>query len=168
MEKPEYKIGSGYDVHRLVKERDLIIGGAEIDFDRGLDGHSDADVLTHAVCDAILGALGLGDIGEHFPDTDSRFKGISSMILLEQCKVLMEDEGYEINNMDCILFAQVPKITPHKPVIRKNIAEALHINPNIVNVKATTTERLGFIGKEQGIAAQCTILIKKITSVPKQ
>jgi 2-C-methyl-D-erythritol 2,4-cyclodiphosphate synthase len=160
LEKSKYKIGSGYDVHRLVKGRELIIGGVKIDFDRGLDGHSDADVLIHAVCDALLGALGLGDIGEHFPDTDPRFKGISSMILLEKCKILMEDLGYEMNNMDCIVFAQVPMISPHKTQMRKNMAHTLNIDPNLVNVKATTTERLGFIGKEQGIAAQCTLLIK--------
>lgn len=132
----------------------------DIDFDRGLEGHSDADVLIHAVCDAMIGALGLGDIGEHFPDSDPQYKGISSMILLEKCKVLMEEQKYEINNMDCIIFAQVPKITPYKAKIQKNMAQALNINPNLVNIKATTTERLGFIGKEHGIAAQCTLLIK--------
>ena len=161
--KPEYKIGSGYDVHRLVKGRKLILGGVDIVFERGLEGHSDADVLIHAVCDAMLGALGQGDIGEHFPDTDAKFKGISSMILLEKCGKLMENQGYKINNMDCIVFAQVPKISPYKKTVEKNIAKALNIEPNLVNVKATTTEKLGFIGKEQGIAAQCTLLIKTIT-----
>lgn len=160
MKKLEYKIGSGYDVHRLVRKRELILGGEKIDFNRGLEGHSDADVLIHAVCDAILGALGLGDIGDHFPDTDPEFKGISSMILLEKCRQLMESRGYEINNLDCIIFAQVPKISPYKEKMEKNIAGALNIDPNIVNVKATTTEKLGFIGKEEGIAAQCTLLIK--------
>ena len=161
--KPEYKIGSGYDVHRLVKGRKLILGGVDIVFERGLEGHSDADVLIHAVCDAMLGALGQGDIGDHFPDTDAKFKGISSMILLEKCGKLMENQGYKINNMDCIVFAQVPKISPYKKTVEKNIAKALNIEPNLVNVKATTTEKLGFIGKEQGIAAQCTLLIKTIT-----
>ena len=160
MKKLEYKIGSGYDVHRLVRKRELIIGGGKIDFNRGLEGHSDADVLIHAVCDAILGALGLGDIGDHFPDTDPEFQGISSMVLLEKCRQLMESQGYEINNQDCIIFAQVPKISPYKAKMEKNMAEALNIDPNIVNVKATTTEKLGFIGKEEGIAAQCTLLIK--------
>ncbi len=160
---PEYKIGSGYDVHRLVKDRKLILGGVDIDFERGLEGHSDADVLVHAVCDAILGAVGQGDIGEHFPDTDPKFKGISSMILLEKCGKLMEEQGYKINNMDCIVFAQVPKISPYKEKMEKNMAKTLNIEPNLVNVKATTTERLGFIGKEQGIAAQCTLLIKGAT-----
>jgi 2-C-methyl-D-erythritol 2,4-cyclodiphosphate synthase len=160
LEKLEYKIGSGYDVHRLVSQRELIIGGEKIDFHRGLEGHSDADVLIHSVCDAILGALGLGDIGDHFPDTDPEFKGISSMVLLEKCRKLMENQGYKINNLDCIVFAQAPKISPHKAKMRKNMAEALNIDPGLVNVKATTTEKLGFIGKEQGIAAQCTLLIK--------
>ena len=158
--RPEYKIGSGYDVHEFLKGRKLILGGVHIDFERGLKGHSDADVLIHAVCDAMLGALGQGDIGEHFPDTDAKFKGISSMILLENCGKLMENQGYKINNMDCIVFAQVPKISPYKEIMEKNIAKALNIEPNLVNVKATTTEKLGFIGKEEGIAAQCTLLIK--------
>ena len=162
MEKPEIKIGSGYDVHRLVPGRKLVIGGVDINFDRGLAGHSDADVLIHAVCDAILGAAGLGDIGEHFPDTDTGYKGISSMILLEKCGALMKGQGYEISNMDCIVFAQVPKISPYKKDMEENIARALNMDSNLVNVKATTTERLGFIGKEQGIAAQCILLVKTI------
>jgi len=159
---PGYKIGSGYDVHRLVSNRNLIIGGVNIKFDRGLEGHSDADVLVHSVCDAILGAAGLGDIGEHFPDTDLEFKGISSMILLEKCGALMKKLGYEVSNMDCIVFAQVPKITPYKKAMEDNIAKVLNLSSNLVNIKATTTEKLGFIGKEEGIAAQCTLLLKKI------
>lgn len=166
MEKPEIKIGSGYDVHCLVKGRELILGGVKIDFDRGLDGHSDADVLTHAVCDAILGALGSGDIGDHFPDTDPEYKGILSLRLLEQCGLMMQKQGYEIGNMDCIVFAQVPRISPYKKRMEKNIAGALNIAPGLVNIKATTTEKLGFIGKEQGIAAQCTILIKAVSRNP--
>ncbi|NOX34867.1 MAG: 2-C-methyl-D-erythritol 2,4-cyclodiphosphate synthase [Deltaproteobacteria bacterium] len=162
MEKPGFKIGSGYDVHRLVPGRKLIIGGVNISFDRGLMGHSDADVLIHAVCDAILGAVGLGDIGDHFPDTDPGYKGISSMVLLEECGALMEKQGYGIVNMDCIVFAQAPKISPHKKKIKENIAGVLNIDSNLVNVKATTTEKLGFIGKEHGICAQCTILVKTI------
>ncbi|MCK4768274.1 MAG: 2-C-methyl-D-erythritol 2,4-cyclodiphosphate synthase [Desulfobacula sp.] len=162
MEKPEVKIGSGYDVHRLVSGRNLIIGGMDIDFDRGLSGHSDADVLIHAVCDAILGAAGLGDIGEHFPDSDSKYKGISSMILLEKCGALLGEQGYEIANMDCIVFAQAPKISPYKKKMEENIARILNMDSTLVNVKATTTEKLGFIGKEQGIAAQCTLLVKAI------
>ncbi|HGY10738.1 MAG: 2-C-methyl-D-erythritol 2,4-cyclodiphosphate synthase [Deltaproteobacteria bacterium] len=162
MEKAEIKIGSGYDVHRFVSGSKLMMGGVDIDFDRGLEGHSDADVLIHAVCDALLGAMGLGDIGDHFPDTDAEYKGISSMILLEKCGMLMRDLEYEINNIDCIVFAQVPKISPHKKKMEENIARALNMDSNFVNVKATTTERLGFIGKEQGIAAQCTLLVRSI------
>lgn len=160
MEKPEVKIGSGYDVHKLVSGRKLILGGVVIDFDRGLEGHSDADVLIHAICDAILGAVGLGDIGEHFPDTNPEYKGISSMILLEKCKALMGELEYEIANMDCIVFAQVPKISPYKKKMEENIAWALNMESSLVNVKATTTETLGFIGQEQGIAAQCTLLVR--------
>jgi 2-C-methyl-D-erythritol 2,4-cyclodiphosphate synthase len=160
MAKPEYKIGSGYDVHALVSGPKLIIGGVCLDFHLGLLGHSDADVLVHAVCDAILGATGLGDIGDHFPDTNPQYKGISSMILLEKCGRMLEDQGYDIANMDCIVFAQVPKISPHKKKMEENIAGALNLDSSLVNVKATTTEKLGFIGKEQGIAAQCTLLVK--------
>jgi len=162
MTEADYKIGSGYDVHRLVSGRKLMIGGVDIDFDRGLSGHSDADVLIHAVCDAILGAAGLGDIGDHFPDTDPEYKGISSMILLEKCGVMMGEQGFQISNIDCIVFAQVPKISPYKKKMEENIAGALNIHSHLVNVKATTTEKLGFIGKEQGIAAQCILLAKVI------
>ncbi|WP_457554046.1 2-C-methyl-D-erythritol 2,4-cyclodiphosphate synthase [Desulfobacula sp.] len=162
MAKPEYKIGSGYDVHALVPGRKLIIGGVDIDFHLGLSGHSDADVLAHAVCDAILGATGLGDIGDHFPDSDPQYKGISSMILLGKCRDLMEEQRYDIVNMDCIVFAQVPKISPYKRKIKENMARVLKLGSHLVNVKATTTEKLGFIGKEQGIASQCTILVKSI------
>ena len=160
MAGPDYKIGSGYDVHKLAADRKLIIGGVDIDFDRGLLGHSDADVLIHAVCDAVLGAAGLGDIGEHFPDTDPEYRGISSMILLEKCGRLLEKKGCYIANMDCIVFAQVPKISPYKRQMEENIARVLNMDSTLVNVKATTTEKLGFIGKEQGIAAQCTLLVK--------
>ena len=155
-----YRIGTGYDVHALVAGRKLIIGGVRIDFDRGLDGHSDADVLIHAVCDAILGAAGLGDIGEHFPDNDPEFKGISSMILLKECSRKITQKGYSIVNIDCIVFAQVPKINPFKRQMEQNIADVLDIRSSEVNVKATTTERLGFIGKEHGIASQCSVLLK--------
>ncbi len=153
------KIGSGYDVHRLVTGRDLIVGGVTIDYHKGLDGHSDADVLIHAICDAILGAVGAGDIGEHFPDTDPEYKGISSMVLLENCKAILEHKQFQVTNMDCIIFAQAPKMSPHKIEMQENIARVLNIDISLVNVKATTTERLGFIGREEGIAAQCTLLI---------
>ena len=156
--EPGVKIGSGYDVHRLVKGRKLIIGGVDIDFEKGLDGHSDADVLIHAICDALLGAVGLGDIGEHFPDKDPRYKGISSMVLLDHCRLLMERCQYRIGNIDCIVFAQAPKISPYKTQMQKNIASRLGIDPDRVNIKATTTEGLGFIGNREGIAAQCSLL----------
>lgn len=160
MEQLGYKIGSGYDVHRLVDDRKLILGGVEIEFQKGLKGHSDADVLVHAICDAILGSLGKGDIGDHFPDTDPAFEGISSMILLERCKTLMDEQAVQVANLDCILFAQVPKISPYKKQMKDNIARILDVDPSLVNIKATTTEKLGFIGKEEGIAAQCTLLIR--------
>ncbi|MFH2093877.1 MAG: 2-C-methyl-D-erythritol 2,4-cyclodiphosphate synthase [Pseudomonadota bacterium] len=156
------KTGSGYDVHKLVEGRKLIIGGVDIEFHKGLDGHSDADVLVHAVCDAILGALGAGDIGDHFPDTDPQYKGISSLVLLEHCKDLLEAKHYQIINMDCIVFAQAPKISPYKAQMKENMARVLNIDSSLVNVKATTTERLGFIGKEEGIAAQCTLLVNSV------
>ncbi len=159
---PAFKIGTGYDVHALVKGHDLILGGLKIEFDRGLKGHSDADVLVHAVCDAILGAAGLGDIGEHFPDKDPSYKGISSMILLEKCQNMIKTRGFKISNMDCIVFAQVPRISPHKRVMEENIARVLVMDKSLVNIKATTTEKLGFIGKELGIAAQCTVLLTAI------
>jgi 2-C-methyl-D-erythritol 2,4-cyclodiphosphate synthase len=159
MTKPIMKIGSGVDVHQLVKGRDLIIGGVKIDHEKGLKGHSDADVLIHSVCDAILGAAGLGDIGEHFPDTDPRYKGISSLILLRESLDLLTKTGYEIVNMDCILFAQAPKLSPHKKQMVQNLAGVLNLDPSLVNIKATTTETLGFVGRKEGIAAQTTILI---------
>ncbi|OGR10426.1 MAG: 2-C-methyl-D-erythritol 2,4-cyclodiphosphate synthase [Desulfobacterales bacterium RIFOXYA12_FULL_46_15] len=156
----EYKTGAGYDVHRLVPGRKLILGGKDIPFDLGLEGHSDADVLVHAVCDALLGALGSGDIGEHFPDTDPAYKGISSLALLEKCRTLMDEKGYELNNLDCIVFAQAPRLSPYKKEMEDNMAGVLKADTRLVNVKATTTEGLGFIGKGEGIAAQCTLLLR--------
>ena len=140
------KIGHGYDVHRLVEGRDLILGGVKIPFELGLLGHSDADALLHAVMDAVLGALGEGDIGKHFPDTDEAFKGISSMLLAKKCAELMKDKGYEIGNIDATVIAQKPKLAPHIPTMRKNIAEAFSTAEENVNVKATTEEKLGFTG----------------------
>ena len=160
--EPAFRIGTGYDVHALVPDRKLILGGVALDFDRGLAGHSDADVLVHAVCDAILGGAGMGDIGEHFPDTDPAYKGISSMVLLGRCNHLINNIGLRISNIDCIVFAQVPKISPYKAEMEENIAGVLKIDKSLVNVKATTTETLGFIGKEQGIAAQSTVLLTAI------
>lgn len=156
------KIGSGVDVHQLVSGRDLILGGVKIDHEKGLKGHSDADVLIHSVCDAILGAAGLGDIGEHFPDTDPQYKGVSSCILLEKCGDFLKGKGYEIVNMDCTLFAQEPKLSPHKRQMGQNIAKVLGLESDLVNIKATTTEALGFVGRKEGIAAQTTLLIRTI------
>ena len=150
------------DIHELVSGRDLILGGVKIDHEKGLRGHSDADVLIHSVCDAILGAAGLGDIGEHFPDTDPRYNGISSCILLEKCRDLLVGKGYEIVNMDCLLFAQAPKLSPHKRAMAENIARVLELDPDLVNIKATTTETLVFVGRKEGIAAQTTLLIRAI------
>ena len=155
------RIGIGYDVHQLVEERALILGGVEIPHTLGLLGHSDADVLTHAIMDAILGALGKGDIGKHFPDTSSAFKDISSMILLEEVKKLMNQEGYEIGNIDATIVAQKPKLAPYINQMRENLAKCLNSRLEDVNVKATTTERLGFEGQELGISSQAVVLLIK-------
>ncbi|MCG8564014.1 MAG: 2-C-methyl-D-erythritol 2,4-cyclodiphosphate synthase [Desulfobacterales bacterium] len=156
------KIGFGVDVHAFAPDRDLILGGVNIEYHMGLKGHSDADVLIHSVCDAILGAAGLGDIGDHFPDTDDQYKGISSRILLEESAQLLAKEGYEIVNVDCVIFAQAPKLGPHKREMGRIMASILGLSADQVNVKATTTERLGFIGKKEGIAAQTTLLVTRI------
>jgi 2-C-methyl-D-erythritol 4-phosphate cytidylyltransferase/2-C-methyl-D-erythritol 2,4-cyclodiphosphate synthase len=155
----ENRVGTGFDVHRFAEDRDLVLGGVYIPFERGLEGHSDADVLTHAVMDALLGAAGLGDIGLHFPDTDPQYKGISSMRLLEKVGALLEDEYFMIGNIDVTLIAERPKIRPFTGQIRENIAAALHIEPVRVNVKGTTTEKLGFTGREEGIAAEAVCSI---------
>ena len=153
------RIGSGYDVHRLVEGRKLIIGGVEIPHDKGLLGHSDADVLLHAVMDALLGAAALGDIGKHFPDSDERYKGISSVLLLEKVGELLEENNYVIENIDCTIIAQKPKMAPYIQTMRENIAKALLIDVTQVNVKATTEEGLGFTGAEEGIAATSVALL---------
>lgn len=155
------RIGSGYDVHRLVDGRRLILGGVEIPFEKGLLGHSDADVLTHAVCDAVLGAAGLGDLGRHFPDTSAEFKDRNSIELLIICSRMMQDLGFELVNADATLFAQAPKIAPYKQQMERHLAQALHVQNDCVNVKATTTEGLGFVGRQEGMAAQCVVLIEK-------
>ncbi len=155
----EFRVGTGTDVHALVAGRDLIIGGVKIDYPLGLKGHSDADVLLHAVCDALLGAAGLGDIGEHFPDTDPAYKGISSMVLLEQCVSKIQKKGFGISNLDALIFAQAPKMAPHKAEMAANIARAMNLAPDRINIKATTTEHLGFVGQKQGIAAQASVLL---------
>ncbi len=148
------RVGMGYDVHRLVEGRDLILGGVKIEHSLGLLGHSDADVLIHAIMDALLGAAALGDIGKHFPDTDEKYKGISSMKLLEHVKGLIEEEGYVIENIDATIIAQKPKLRPYMEEMEENIAEVLKIEKNQINLKATTEEKLGFTGREEGIAAQ--------------
>lgn len=148
------RVGIGYDVHKLVEGRKLIVGGVEIPHTLGLLGHSDADVLLHAISDALLGAAALGDIGKHFPDTDERYKGISSVILLEHVAKLIEEEGYIIENVDATIIAQKPKFRPYIDQMEENIAKALKIEKNQVNVKATTEEGLGFTGTEQGISSQ--------------
>lgn len=156
------RIGMGYDVHKLVENRKLIIGGVEIPFEKGLSGHSDADVLTHAVMDSLLGAAALGDIGKHFPDTEEKFRGVDSILLLEHVFSLLSENGYSIINVDATIIAQNPKMRPHIDKIRRNIAQALRIDINQVNVKATTEEGLGFTGSGEGIAANSICLIKKI------
>jgi len=154
------RIGFGYDVHKLVKGRPLILGGVKIEYDWGLLGHSDADVLVHAIMDALLGAAGLGDIGKHFPDLDEQFKNISSLILLDKVGELLQNEGYIVNNIDATIVAQKPKLALYIPQMERNIAEILHIEKNRVNIKATTTEGLGFVGTGEGMAsfAVATIL----------
>jgi 2-C-methyl-D-erythritol 2,4-cyclodiphosphate synthase len=155
------RVGQGYDVHKFEEGRPLIIGGITIPHDRGLTGHSDADVLLHTVTDAALGAIGEGDIGRHFPDTDAAFKGADSAVLLEKIWSLVEGKGYKLGNIDCTIIAQKPKMAPHIETIRARIAELLHADVSQVNVKATTTEKLGFTGREEGIAALATILLMK-------
>lgn len=153
------RVGIGYDVHKLVKDRDLILGGIKIEHTLGLLGHSDADVLTHAIMDALLGAAALGDIGKHFPDNDNKYKGISSINLLKEVKLLLDQKHYVIGNIDATIIAQKPKLLPYMSDMRKNIANALCIDIDNLNIKATTEEGLGFTGSCQGIASQAICLI---------
>jgi len=153
------RIGQGYDVHRLTEGRKLILGGVEIPYEKGLLGHSDADVLIHAVMDALLGAAALGDIGQHFPDTDPAYKGASSIRLLEEVGRMIDEKLYVIGNIDATIIAQRPKMAPHIEQMRKNVAEALHIEVDQVNIKATTEEGLGFTGRGEGIASQAICLL---------
>jgi len=155
------RIGHGYDVHRLAAGRKLILGGVEIPHNVGLDGHSDADVLLHAIMDAMLGAAALGDIGRHFPDGDDRYKGISSLLLLKETDKLIRAEGYSVSNIDATIIAQRPKLAPYIPEMIREIAEALNIPEGSVNVKATTEENLGFTGSGEGIAAHAVCLIEE-------
>lgn len=156
------RIGQSIDIHQLVEGRKLILGGVEIPYEKGLKGHSDADVLLHAIIESIIGALGLGDIGKHFPDTDDCYKGISSMILLERTYEMMINEGYEIGNVDSIILAEQPKMAPHIQKMRENIAQALHTDIKNINVKATRGEKMGFVGRKEGILSQAVcILVRK-------
>ncbi len=155
------RVGNGYDVHRLVEGRKLVIGGVEIPHKKGLLGHSDADVLLHAICDALLGAAGLGDIGRHFPDSSASYKDISSMVLLEQVHRLLKSAGFSVNNIDATIVAEKPKMAPYIQSMIVNIARSVSIEAAAVNVKATTTEGLGFAGKGEGIAAYAVCSIRK-------
>jgi 2-C-methyl-D-erythritol 2,4-cyclodiphosphate synthase len=153
------RVGLGYDIHQLVPGRPLILGGIQIPFDRGLLGHSDADVILHAIGDALLGAAGLGDIGEYFPDNDPQYKNISSGVLLSRIQAILHQNGFRIGNLDITLIAQLPKINPYKDKIRDKISKLLSLPMDVINLKATTHEKLGAIGRELGIAAMCVALI---------
>ena len=154
------RVGLGYDVHRLVEDRKLIIGGIDIPFKRGLLGHSDADVLIHAICDALLGAAGLGDIGVHFPDTDSAYKDISSIKILRKTFQMVRSKGFSVVNIDTVIFAEIPKLSPYRQSMQTTLAAAMELEPQRINIKATTTEGLGMIGQGEGIGAMCVALIE--------
>lgn len=158
----EYRTGIGFDVHAFAENRKLIIGGIVIPFEKGLAGYSDADVLLHAICDALLGSLALGDIGKHFPDTDPKFKNADSTKLLTEVYKLVEAKGYELVNIDSMILLEKPKISPYIEQMRERIASILNSDIDKISVKATTTERLGFTGREEGVAATATVLIKKV------
>lgn len=153
------RVGIGYDIHRLVRGKKLILGGIEIPFEKGLDGHSDADVLTHAICDALLGASGMGDIGEHFPDSDPAYKDIYSIRLLELTWERVSEKYPRIFNIDATVFAEAPRLGPFRRSMAESIAQALSLSPELVNIKATTTEGLGFVGRGDGIAAMCVVML---------
>ena len=156
------RIGTGYDVHRFSDGRPLVLGGVTIPFEKGLAGHSDADVLIHAVCDALLGALALGDIGKHFPSTDPKYKNVSSITLLNEVATMVSSRGYRVNNIDSVIVAEEPRMSPYAEQMRKNIADAVGVNLGQVSVKSTTTERLGFAGRKEGIAAQALALLAEL------
>ena len=155
------RIGSGYDIHRMIPGRKLVLGGVVIPFEKGLLGHSDADVLVHAVCDALMGAAALGDIGVHFPDTDPKFKDANSLTLLAESYRMVRNKRFEVENIDATIFAEAPKLSPYREAMQSNIGKVLQIDPERINIKATTTEGLGAIGKGEGIAAMCVVLIHK-------
>ena len=161
MAEIDFRIGHGYDVHRLVPSRPLVLGGVEIPHDMGLDGHSDADVLLHAIMDAVLGALALGDIGQHFPDTDERYSGISSLTLLEQVVAMMRERGYVLGNLDATVLAQKPRLAPYIPTMQCTIATVFATDKENVSIKATTEEHLGFTGRCEGIAAHAVCILKR-------
>jgi 2-C-methyl-D-erythritol 2,4-cyclodiphosphate synthase len=159
--KIDFRTGLGFDVHAFVEGRKLIIGGIEIPFDKGLEGHSDADVLLHAICDAMLGALALGDIGIHFPNTDLKWKNADSAFLLKHVNELINSKGYELGNLDCVLAMQNPKISPYVEQIRNRISELLNADAEQISIKATTTEKLGFVGRTEGVVSFATVLLTK-------
>jgi 2-C-methyl-D-erythritol 2,4-cyclodiphosphate synthase len=159
--KIDFRTGFGFDVHAFVEGRKLIIGGIEIPFDKGLEGHSDADVLLHAICDAMLGALALGDIGIHFPNTDLKWKNADSAFLLKHVNELINSKGYELGNLDCVLAMQNPKISPYVEQIRNRISELLNADAEQISIKATTTEKLGFVGRTEGVVSFATVLLTK-------
>ncbi|MDH5174922.1 MAG: 2-C-methyl-D-erythritol 2,4-cyclodiphosphate synthase [Elusimicrobiota bacterium] len=155
------KVGIGYDIHRLVTGRKLVLGGVEIPFEKGLSGHSDADVLTHSICDAILGALGKGDIGLHFPDTDAKYKDISSLILLGKVSEIMTEANFQVNNLDSVIIAQSPRLSPYVEEMKKNVSRVLNSSREVINIKATTNEGLGLIGQGEGIAAYTIVSLRE-------
>ena len=159
---PQFRIGCGYDVHKLVENRKLILCGVEVPYEKGLLGHSDADVALHALMDALLGAAAMGDIGKHFPDTDERFKGADSMQLTLHVKKLLQEEGWQVNNVDVTIIAQRPKLAGYIAKMRANVAKVLDVAESVVNIKATTTEKLGFTGRGEGIAAEAVASIVKM------
>lgn len=156
-----YRVGHGFDAHRLVEGRRLVLGGVDIPFEKGLLGHSDADALIHAICDALLGAVGMGDIGRMFPDTDERYRGISSLVLLEHVAKEIASKGYRVSNIDSTIAAQAPRMAPHVGLMRENIARAVGVETGQVSVKATTTEMMGFTGRGEGVAVWAVALIEK-------
>lgn len=158
----QLRIGHGFDVHALVPGRALILGGVSVPYERGLAGHSDADVLLHAICDALLGAAALGDIGRHFPDTDARFEGADSRLLLRHCRQLVQGKGFSVGNVDATIVCQRPKLADHIPRMRAHIAADLVVDLDVVNIKATTTEQLGYTGRGEGIAAHAVVLIRHV------
>ena len=161
-----FRVGTGTDVHRLVEGRELWLGGVRIEHSKGALGHSDADVLLHAICDALLGAAGLGDIGHHFPDTDMRWKGADSKVLLKQVMALLQDQGWSVGNVDSTLLLERPKIKPHIPAMRTVIAGLLGVQENAVSIKATTNEGMGYVGREEGVCAHAVALIQRIDGTP--